>query len=103
MVEILFIRQFVANGVICRLPGSLFIRSNALQNWFDKIKIKTAELIWLSFCSFGIIFSLVPLWPWLALTWLVLWIRIKKKNLGGRINLNNINRIIFYSNGLFAG
>ncbi|MEK7513290.1 MAG: hypothetical protein AAB580_00190 [Patescibacteria group bacterium] len=78
---------------------AVYLFGAMLQNWFDKIKIKTAELIWLSFCSFGIIFSLVPLWPWLALTWLVLWIRIKKKILAAGLTLIILTGLFFIVTG----
>lgn len=33
------------------------------------------ESVWLGVCSFLIVFNLVPLWPWLAVVWLVLLIK----------------------------
>lgn len=73
----------------------VYVFGATLQIWIDKIKIKTAEIVWLSFCSFVIIFSLVPLWPWLALAWLVLLIRIKKKVLVAGLTLITLTGLFF--------
>ncbi len=70
-----------------------------LESWFDKSKIKTASLIWLSFCSFLIIFSLVPLWPWLAFIWLVLLIKNKQKMIWTGISLITITGLFFMFTG----
>ncbi|MDZ7586220.1 MAG: hypothetical protein U0946_00575, partial [Patescibacteria group bacterium] len=57
---------------------AVYVFGNLLQVWFEKYKLKMAESIFLGLCAFLIIFTIVPLWPWLALVYLVFLIKTKK-------------------------
>ena len=74
---------------------SIYLFGAMLNLWLDKAKLSSDELIWLSFCSFVIIFNLVPLWPWLALIWLVIFIKIKKKIFLAGITLITVTGLFF--------
>jgi len=74
---------------------SVYLFGVMLEAWFEKVRISTLEIIFLSFNSFLIIFSLVPLWPWLALTWLLIFIKIKKKIMVAGISLLVITGLFF--------
>lgn len=58
---------------------SVYLFGSMLETWFKNINIQKTELIFLGICSFLVIFDLVPLWPWLALMWLIFLLKIKKK------------------------
>lgn len=42
-------------------------------------KIKKLESVFLGFSSFLVVFNLIPLWPWLAIIWLIFWLKNKKR------------------------
>jgi len=56
----------------------VYLFGNWLQVWFEQYKIKRLESVFLGLCAFLIIFNLVPLWPWLAVIYLLWLIKTRK-------------------------
>jgi hypothetical protein len=52
---------------------------SAMKIWFNRFQPKIIELLWLGTLTWLIFFTLIPLWPWLAIIWLVMLFRLNKK------------------------
>ncbi|MFH0943533.1 MAG: hypothetical protein V1810_05195 [Candidatus Beckwithbacteria bacterium] len=77
---------------------AVYVFGNLLQVWFEKYKLKVVESIFLGICAFIIIFTIVPLWPWLALVYLLFLIKQKKMILWHGLGLLIGMVILFSSN-----
>jgi len=58
-------------------------------------KPRLPELLFLGFCSFLIVFNLVPLWPWLGVIWLVWLIKLKSKIIYPIISFSILSLLLF--------
>lgn len=76
---------------------AVYIFGNLLEVWFEQYKLKIAEAIFLGVCAFLIIFNLVPLWPWLAVVYLLFLIKTRKMILWQGLGLL-IGIVILFSN-----
>lgn len=77
---------------------AVYVFGNLLQVWFEKYKLKVAESIFLGLCAFLVIFTIVPLWPWLALVYLLFLIKQKKMILWQGLGLLIGIVVLFSSN-----
>ena len=57
---------------------SVYIFGNLIEGWINKVWPKKWESILMGVSSFVVLFNLVPLWPWLAIVWLVYLIKNRK-------------------------
>ena len=58
---------------------AVYLFGSLIDSWLSNNWPKKWGSIWLGLCSFLVIFNLVPLWPWLAVVWLVYLIKNKKQ------------------------
>ena len=75
---------------------AVYLFGNLLQVWFEQYKLKIAEAIFLGLCAFLIIFTLVPMWPWLAFVYLLFLIKTRKMILWQGLGLL-IGTVILFS------
>jgi len=68
----LFLQESLAAYPIFYLFGNL------MEMLLFKIKPKKLESIFLGFCTFIVIFNLIPFWPWLTFLWLIFLVKNKK-------------------------
>ncbi|MFC1627007.1 hypothetical protein ACFL18_00435 [Patescibacteria group bacterium] len=58
---------------------TVYLFASWLQSGLSNVWPKKKEAIFLGFCSFLVVFNLVPLWPWLGVVWLIYLIKNKKQ------------------------
>lgn len=73
----------------------IYLSGQALLVWFKEKSLGKKELLFLGGCSFVIIFTLVPMWPWLAAVWLSLLIKLKKLIIYPAISLLILTLLLF--------
>lgn len=81
---------------------AVYLFGSLLENWINKVKLKTPEWLFLGLCSFLVIFNLVPLWPWLATIWLIFLIKNRLKVFWAAGSLAIITTIFFSATYSFS-
>lgn len=58
---------------------AVYLFGELIKSFLDNKWPGKWQSVWLGFCSFLVVFNLVPLWPWLVVVWLVFLIKNRKQ------------------------